>query len=124
MARKWDGNFSAVETGVPLGSVSCRVRDRNLKVRAGSISVVQPESCSIPAPVAEFRRSRRPGPPLTELPPAAAQVPAATADPPEHRALLPATSRKLWPFEHSRQPDEFWCSILPVTSRWPVVRFF
>src|ERR1039458_9602437 len=32
--------------------------------------------------------------------------------------------RRLWPFEHLRQPYESWWSIRPATCRWPVVRFF
>jgi hypothetical protein len=34
------------------------------------------------------------------------------------------TGRRLWPFEHSRQPDEPWCSSRRATCRWLEVRFF
>jgi hypothetical protein len=34
-----------------------------------------------------------------------------------------ATGRRLWPFEHSRQPDEPWCSIRRATCRWLEGRF-
>jgi len=41
--------FQAVEIGAPLGSASCRVRDRSPRVRAGSIWVEPLESCSTPS---------------------------------------------------------------------------
>src|SRR5215469_13253326 len=122
--KKFGGKLFNGGKGAPLGSVSYKVRDRNPRVRVGSIWAAPPESYSVPAPVAEFRRSRRLDPSPAALPPATDRVPAAVAAPPEHRALLPPTSRKLLPFEHSRQPDEFWCSIPRATCRWLAVRFF
>ena len=98
--------------------------NRSPKGRADWIWVELLGSCSIPAPVAGFHRLRRPGPSPAELQPAADRVPTVVVGPPERRALLPATSRRLWPFEHSRQPDESWCSIPRAISRWLVVRFF
>jgi hypothetical protein len=38
--------------------------------------------------------------------------------------VAPATERRLWPFEHPRQPDEPWGSIRRGTCRWPLARFF
>src|SRR5579872_2362884 len=122
--EKCGGSLSTFERGAPPGYASCRVRDRTPKVRAGSIWVEPPGSYSTPSPIAGFHHLRRPGPSAAELPPAVDRGPAVIVGPRERRVLLQATSRKLWPYEHSRQPDESWCSIRPAIYRWLGVRFF
>src|SRR5271165_343935 len=122
--KRCGGILSVGETDALFGCVSCRVRGRSPKVRTGSIWVEPLESYSTPSPTAGFRRLRMPGPSPAELGPEAAPAPVVVAAPLGHRAFLQAISKKLLPFEHSRQPDEFWCSIRHVISRWLVVRFF
>ena len=43
---------------------------------------------------------------------------------PVRRAFDLATVRRLWPFEHPRQPYESWWSNRHETFRWPAGRFF
>ena len=126
--EKCGGSLSTAETGTPLGSVSCRVRDHRSKVRADWIWVEPPESCSTPVPTAWFHRFRRPDPSPAELRRAADRVPAAVAGPPEHRVLLRATSKRLCRASicgnqmnlgvpsAARFPDG-WRSVAPVPSR-------
>src|ERR1017187_9615727 len=51
------------------------------------------------------------GPSASEGLPASDPVVRATTVLGEHRDRCPETTRRLWPFEHPRQPDESWCSI-------------
>src|ERR1017187_9966583 len=93
--------------------------------RSGDWTWAEPqESCPDRARVAWFHHLHTHGPSASEGLPASDPVVRATTVLGEHRDRCPETTRRLWPFEHPRQPDESWCSIRRGTFRWPVVRFF
>src|ERR1035441_4928375 len=91
---------------------------------AGWTSVGPPESCPDRAQAVWFHRLHRRDPSAMAGPPASAPTLQAAVVPEGHRDRCQPTGKKLWPFEHPRQPYESWCSIRRGICQWPAVRFF
>jgi hypothetical protein len=102
----------------------CRGHSRSLRARHEWIWAEPPEPCPDRARVVWAGGPHRLYPSTWASLRACEGVPTATPVPRTHREHCPAIEKGLWPFEHTRQPYETWCSIRLGTYRWNVVFFF